>query len=201
MSDAIERLRALASAPQQPPTPASVSDAAVESLGSQLARKHAIYLTRATVREMLEEAFAPAPEPSVDEQFFPRVPDEVMAYIQAYGDARADDDGTSGQRIGDAIKALRRWAAQPQAAQAVPDEIAETMRRALVHFSDCEYEMLKASKRLVVKQTAQQNMNDADAALNWLAAAPSAPAQPQDVENLAVNRYRTAPGDSQGDTE
>ena len=46
-------------------------------------------------------------------------------------------------------------------------------------------------------------MNDADAALNWLAAAPSAPAQPQeaqavpqDVENLAVNRYRTAPGDS-----
>ena len=67
-------------------------------------------------------------------------------------------------------------AAQPQAAQAVPNEIAETMRRALVHFSDCEYEMLKASKKPAVKQTAQQNMNDADAALNWLAAAPSAPA-------------------------
>lgn len=35
----------------------------------------------------------------------PRIPDYAMACIQTYGDARADDDGTSAARLGEAIKA------------------------------------------------------------------------------------------------
>lgn len=45
------------------------------------------------------------------------VPNEVMAYVHAYGDSRADDDGLSALRIGEAVLALRRWAAQLQAAE------------------------------------------------------------------------------------
>lgn len=47
----------------------------------------------------------------------PSVPNEVMLYVHAYGDSRADDDGLSGLRIGEAVLALRRWAAQLQAAE------------------------------------------------------------------------------------
>ena len=44
----------------------------------------------------------------------PAVPDSVLAYLHAYGDSRADDDGHSGLRIAEAISALRRWAAELQ---------------------------------------------------------------------------------------
>lgn len=47
----------------------------------------------------------------------PTVPDSVLAYLHAYGDSRADEDGCSGLRIGEAILALRRWAAGVQAAE------------------------------------------------------------------------------------
>ncbi len=47
----------------------------------------------------------------------PAVPDNVMAYLHAYGDSRADEDGRSGLRIAEAILALRRWAAELQAAE------------------------------------------------------------------------------------
>lgn len=47
----------------------------------------------------------------------PTVPDSVLAYLHAYGDSRADEDGLSGLRIGEAILALRRWAAELQAAE------------------------------------------------------------------------------------
>lgn len=47
----------------------------------------------------------------------PSVPHEVMLYVHAYGDSRADDDGLSGLRIGEAVLALRRWAAHLQAAE------------------------------------------------------------------------------------
>ena len=39
----------------------------------------------------------------------PRVPDSVLAYVHAYGDARADDDGSSAQRLLEAITAIRNW--------------------------------------------------------------------------------------------
>ena len=47
----------------------------------------------------------------------PSVPDNVMVYLHAYGDSRADDDGLSGRRIAEAILELRRWAAELQAAE------------------------------------------------------------------------------------
>lgn len=50
-------------------------------------------------------------------QLGPSVPEEVMAYVQAYGDSRADEDGLSAVRIGETVLALRRWAAQVQAAE------------------------------------------------------------------------------------
>lgn len=55
-------------------------------------------------------------------QFGPPVPADVMACIQAYGDARADDNGLSGLRLCETIIALRRWAATPPAPAAVPAE-------------------------------------------------------------------------------
>ncbi|MBP8100588.1 MAG: hypothetical protein KAY54_01785 [Burkholderiaceae bacterium] len=47
----------------------------------------------------------------------PSVPQEVMTYLHAYGDSRADDDGLSGLRIGEAVLALRRWSADVQATE------------------------------------------------------------------------------------
>lgn len=69
---------------------------------------------------------APLPEPVAPparEAPWPTVPDEVMAQIQAYGDARADGK-YSELRISDCIFALRRWANHLSAtppAQAVQD--------------------------------------------------------------------------------
>ena len=48
---------------------------------------------------------------SEQEREAPRIPAYAMACIQAYGDARADDDGTSAARLGEAITELRKWAA------------------------------------------------------------------------------------------
>lgn len=53
----------------------------------------------------------------VERQLGPAVPDNVLAYLYAYGDSRADDAGHSGLRIAEAILALRRWAAGLQAAE------------------------------------------------------------------------------------
>jgi len=70
----------------------------------------------------------------------PAVPADVMTYLHAYGDSRADDDGLSGLRLGEAILALRRWAGQLQAAAeiealrnavAVERERLECVRQAL----------------------------------------------------------------------
>lgn len=70
-------------------------------------------------------------------------------------------------------------------AGAVPAEVAETLRRALVKFSDCEYERLKALRAPgkagvqylgAARIAAQRNIDDADLALNWIAASPAAPA-------------------------
>ena len=47
----------------------------------------------------------------------PAVPSNVLAYLHAYGDSRADDDGRSGLRIGEAILAIRRWAGDLQSAE------------------------------------------------------------------------------------
>lgn len=47
----------------------------------------------------------------------PAVPQDVMTYLTAYGDSRADEDGLCGLRIAEAIRALRRWSAAVQAAE------------------------------------------------------------------------------------
>lgn len=47
----------------------------------------------------------------------PSVPDEVLLYIHAYGDARADEDGFIALRMAEAILALRRWARDVQATE------------------------------------------------------------------------------------
>lgn len=47
----------------------------------------------------------------------PAVPDNVLAYLHAYGDSRADEDGLGGLRIAEAILALRRWAAELRTAE------------------------------------------------------------------------------------
>ncbi len=49
----------------------------------------------------------------------PGIPDYALLRIQAYGDARADDDGTSAARLREAIIELRRWAGS-LVTQAVP---------------------------------------------------------------------------------
>ena len=65
----------------------------------------------------------------------------------------------------------------------IPDAITHTIQRALVKFSDSELERLRTllePKNAAVAMfgtariAAQQNIDDADAALNWLAAAPKA---------------------------
>ena len=75
----------------------------------------------ADMRKLLAAAPPAAPAPASDEREAPSVPDTVLTYIHAYGDARADDDGTSVVRLAEAILAMRRWAASlaaraPQAA-------------------------------------------------------------------------------------
>lgn len=40
----------------------------------------------------------------------PKVPNYVLACIHAYGDARADDDGTSANHLRHAIEEMRKWA-------------------------------------------------------------------------------------------
>lgn len=81
----------------------------------------------------------------------------------------------------DAAKAALTTAAA--AVPAIPDAITHTIQRALVKFSDSELERLRTllePKNAAVAMfgtariAAQQNIDDADAALNWLAAAPKA---------------------------
>jgi len=56
----------------------------------------------------------------------PSVPESVLTYIHAYGDSRADDDGLSALRIGEAVLALRRWAASlASAPKAAPAALSE----------------------------------------------------------------------------
>ena len=66
------------------------------------------------------------------------------------------------------------------AVPAIPDAITHTIQRALVKFSDSELDRLrtllepkKAAVAMfgVARIAAQENIDDADAALNWLAAA------------------------------
>ena len=46
----------------------------------------------------------------LDRRVRPHVPAAVVAAIQAYGDARADDDGASGEKLRAVIDAARLWA-------------------------------------------------------------------------------------------
>jgi hypothetical protein len=57
-----------------------------------------------------EDSAAASPAPILVGEV-PRVPDYVLTCVHAYGDARADDDGTSPDRLGEAIRAMRQWAA------------------------------------------------------------------------------------------
>lgn len=67
----------------------------------------------------IAEAEAQAAQPVGTDATWPVVPDDVIQCVQAYGDARADDDGSSALRLGDAIAAMRRWAAQPVGREAM----------------------------------------------------------------------------------
>lgn len=74
----------------------------------------------------------------------PAVPEAAMQCLQAYGDSRADADGNSGLRIGEVILALRRWAAQLQAAERERDakkmdELAEAKAACYTATSDSQY--------------------------------------------------------------
>lgn len=84
----------------------------------------------------------------------PSVPDEVMLYVHAYGDSRADEDGLSALRIGETVLALRRWAARLQAAErerlrravlAMHDAVLDTMAsgRPIAHLDSCADELLR----------------------------------------------------------
>ena len=82
---------------------------------------------------------ATAPAPSRDSLIpnptteGPRVPDYVLTCVHAYGDARADDDGTSPDRLGEAIREVRRWAASltsgAEGQQAEPSERVKQVRQ------------------------------------------------------------------------
>ena len=88
----------------------------------------------------------------------------------------------------DALRAALASAAQPE--QALPQGVKETLHRALVKFSDSELERLrelqspgKNGSNLygVARIAAQQNICDAETALNWLAADPKAAPAPAAV--------------------
>lgn len=84
------------------------------------------------------------------------------------------------------VKEMRKALTDATAAAAVPaipDAITHTIQRALVKFSDSELERLRtllepenAAVAIfgMARIAARQNIDDADAALNWLAAAPKA---------------------------
>lgn len=64
----------------------------------------------------------------------PSVPESVLAYIHAYGDSRADEDGLSGLRIAEAILALRRWAAELLGARSTAAQPAGwKLTRSIIH--------------------------------------------------------------------
>ena len=95
------------------------------------------------------------------------------------------------ERLMKIAAALTTAAAVP----AIPDAITHTIQRALVKFSDSELERLRTllePKNAAVAMfgtariAAQQNIDDADAALNWLAAAPKA-------ESVQVGEYPPMP--------
>lgn len=86
------------------------------------------------------------------------------------------------------------------AVPAIPDAITHTIQRALVKFSDSELERLRtllepenAAVAMfgMARIAAQQNIDDADAALNWLAVAPKAePVQRSDRAPLTETQLR-----------
>lgn len=87
--------------------PARVTDAMVQKLGMTLAKQHAVYLTAGSVRALLVDVLALSQ--TEQPEALPTVPQTVLTYVHAYGDARADDDGPSAVRLGDLILSLRRW--------------------------------------------------------------------------------------------
>ena len=65
-----DQMRAYALAALQSAQPAEVSDAAVDLVGNELARKHAVYLSRETVQDLLARAIlALRPQATSDEPF------------------------------------------------------------------------------------------------------------------------------------
>lgn len=85
------------------------------------------------------------------------------------------------------------------AVPAIPDAITHTIQRALVKFSDSELERLRtllepenAAGAMfgMARIAARQNIDDADAALNWLAAAPKAAPAPQGAEGAVLSAVK-----------
>ena len=65
----------------------------------------------------------------------PSVPNHVLECIYAYGDARADDDGNSGRRLGIAVVELRNWC-------------ADQMREAIAAERERSHELLQAADHI-----------------------------------------------------
>lgn len=94
-----------------------------------------------------------------------------------------DDVGESDTPAELAAAILAALATAAAAVPAIPDAITHTIQRALVKFSDSELERLRTLREPenaavatfgMARIAAQQNIDDADAALNWLAAAAKA---------------------------
>lgn len=60
------------------------------------------------ILSVISESARPAPSSDASSDP-PTIPDLVLACVHAYGDSRADDDGTSGQHLRHAVEELRNW--------------------------------------------------------------------------------------------
>jgi hypothetical protein len=134
---------------------------------------------------------------STDLNNLPRIPDYVMACIHAYGDAREDDDGTSGNHLRHAIEELRGWAgraaapaggaepvAVPKGWKLVPVEATPQMLDAaagasMQHLLDCIADPKKARD---IGSEENVRLTHASRYRTMIAAAPTA--QPQPAEYL-----------------
>jgi len=124
-----EAASALASAPMKPSDSSLAAPAVEEGQPASLLDSHLNYTRQVLGASASPTALcAPALRASapIAGALGPSIPDEVMLYVHAYGDSRADDDGLSGLRIGEAILAIRRWVASVVAQDRARDQVRST---------------------------------------------------------------------------
>lgn len=79
------------------PNAASVAASMSDSVRDQLARKHAVYLTSASVLEILEEALSSAPQQTADEK--DALLRQALEALEGFVDIASDSQGVAGYHL------------------------------------------------------------------------------------------------------